>query len=480
MTGAMPPPGPRTPPAEDLIVVGGGPAGLARAFWERRANPAIRLRVLEAEGHAGGWMQTEECEGFLLERGPQTVRGTPETDAIVEALDLVDDLRLASPEAKIRWLARKNRLRKLPSGPVGLLFGSFLPTAARLRMLCEPLISAPRSAPESESVATFVTRRLGRGAVPLVQAIVSGIYAGDVDRLEVAAALPLFAELERDHGGLLRGMLARGRKRRRGELPATRHRGIIGFERGLQELTDALVRHIGADRIETGDTVTSLQEHEEGWLICTAEGAHYTARRIVLAVPAVEAAKLLRPLAAEVAEQLAQQRRASLVTVWFGYPLDDPSGAPARHNPRMSGFGFLQHGEEPGPLLGCLYTSRLFPTHAPPGQGLLRAMLGGSRFGDELIRQSDDEIRTIADSRLRALIHYEGPWSFSAVRRAVDAVPQFDLGHRARLQRIRAQLAERFSDRPLELIGNSYDSVALPAQLARRDVGALASGATTP
>jgi oxygen-dependent protoporphyrinogen oxidase len=456
-------------PVDDLLVVGGGPAGLARAFWERRERPDARIRVLEAAGRPGGWMQTERHEGYLLERGPQTVRGCVELDALIAALGLDDDVRIARPEAKVRWLARRDRLRKLPGGPLGLFTSSFLPLGARLRLLLEPFARAQRPAPESETVSAFVARRLGKGAVGLVQAVVSGIHAADADRLEVQAAFPALAAFEREHGSLLRGALSRGRTARRarkaGEAPPrVRHRGIVGFDGGLQRLTDALVTAIGEDRIECDEPVDQATHGADGiWTLKTRDGSTYRGRRLVLAVRARRAAEILAPLDETLAEDLAQERLASVTSVWLGFPLDAAHG-----NPRMRGFGFLQHGDEPGPVLGCLYTGRLFPDAAPPGHGLVRAMLGGSRFEPSLKGLDDEAITRLADDRLRRLLGYDGPWSMTAVRRAVEAIPQYDLGHAARVARIRARVAEHHLD--LELLGCSYEKIALPGQFGRPGV----------
>ena len=57
---------------------------------------------------------------------------------------------------------------------------------------------------EDESVASFARRRFGPAVLPLIDAVQTGIYAGDVLRYSLLAAFPRLAALELEHRSLIR------------------------------------------------------------------------------------------------------------------------------------------------------------------------------------------------------------------------------------------------------------------------------------
>jgi oxygen-dependent protoporphyrinogen oxidase len=449
----------------EVVVVGAGPAGLARAFWHRRQHPGDRVTVLEAGSTPGGWVRSERVDGYLCEHGPQAVRPSGELDALATALGAGAELVAADARARHRWLGRGGRLLAVPGSPGQLLATPLLPVLAKLRLLGERFV---RRAPmDSESVAAFARRRFGPRVVPLVQTMVGGIFAGDAERLEVGSAFPLLATAEREHGSVLRGLAAA----RRGRTPAARRASLYSFRGGMATLCARLAGALG-ERLRTRSRVNAVERDGARFAVVVDGGERLPADLLVLACPARAAAALLEGLDRELAAELAAIPFASLASVWLGGPLHWPlRSPPAAPPPTMRGFGFLLEPGEPGPALGAIYCSELFADHAPPGCALLRVMLGGVRHPGA-VDLADDALVAAAEAAVRRYAGASGPWPFRRVVRARAAIPQYELGHGARIARIEQRLAQHLG---LRLCGNSYRGVALTAQLAADGAGLPAS-----
>jgi oxygen-dependent protoporphyrinogen oxidase len=449
----------------DLVVVGAGPAGLAEAFWALRANPDQRVVVLEADSQPGGWVRTEETEGFRLELGPQALRPSDTLDALLAALGMEDEIVEASPSAKLRHVGRGGRLLPVPSGPGSFLRTALLPLSAKLRLLTEPFRRGAGGDPDpTESISSFVGRRFGRHAVPLVQAVVSGIFAGDADRLEVASAFPMLAEAERGHGSVFAGMKAKARAAReaRGGAPRPVRPALLSFRHGMRTLTDRLARVLG-DRLLLGAAATRVSCAGDAYRVEISDGRSFETSNLILACPSRISAELLEGLDPEIATDLGNIPYASLASVYLDLEA-------ARIPPSMRGFGFLLEPGEGSEVLGGLSCSDVFPDHAPAGRFLCRVMMGGRRF-PELVERSDADLVALAKSTLETYTGYAGTMRPIHVARVRAAIPQYEAGHGARLARIDGALRDRHPG--LRLRGNSYRAIALTGQLGEPTLAAV-------
>ena len=444
------------------MIIGGGPAGLAAAMWQSHCSPPPRLLVLEAGARPGGWVRSERRDGYLCEHGPQAIRSTPQFSQIVAKLGLEDELVAASPEASTRWLGRRGKLRAVPTKPLAMLGTGLLSLSGKFRLLREGRVPMQRALDGGESVAAFCERRFGRETVPLVQAMLGGIFAGDASRLEVASAMPSLTQLEAEHGSVMRGMRAkRQAKRARGESGGSQPE-IYSFEDGIEGLVNRLAEVVG-DALEVDAPVESVSQDGVGWTAHLRDGTQRRASRLVLACPARVSARLLKHAAPELAVELAAIPFASLASVYLGLPIAKP---PAK----LSGFGFLLENEPGTPVLGAIYASQLFPGHAPAGHQLIRVMMGGSLHPNVV----DCEDRDLIDTAVATLQRYVGQKispTFRHIVRCREAIPQYELGHKQRMQRITDLLS---SSPGLRLCGNSYEGIAVTAQLGR-DAGLRAA-----
>jgi len=401
---------PETLDTLDALVVGAGISGLTTAF--RLARSGWRVAVVEAAGRVGGAMETHTDGPWRFELGPNTVLENHETvGRLIRDAGLEGEKIVAAPSAKRRYLFKKGRLIPLPSGPGSFLATPLFPLGAKLRLLKEPWIGRPPEGTE-ESIAGFVRRRLGQSFLDYaVGPFVSGVYAGDPERLSVRWAVPKIWNLEQDHGSLIRGAFAR----RKGPAPGG---AMISFRDGLETLPTKLAAEIGG--VRTGVAVQRIVRVAGGYRAETSAGP-IEAKHVVLAVPADVAARLLDEATAGASRLFEQIPYAAVAILALGWRRADV-GHP------LAGFGFLSPRKEGLRTLGCLFPSELFPGRAPEGHAALAAFAGG-RTDPEIATWDEDRIARTLIHELRGPLSLRGKPAWKLVRRWQRAIPQYEVGH---------------------------------------------------
>jgi oxygen-dependent protoporphyrinogen oxidase len=429
-----------------VIVIGGGITGLSLAVTlreeARRLGERLDLVVLERDRVAGGHARTIESGGFVVEAGPNGfLNREPETLALVELLHLGPRLITANAANARRFIVRDGRLCRVPDSPWSLLRTPALSWRGKLRLLAEPWIGGPPGI--EESVYDFAARRIGNEAASvLVDTAVSGINAGDSRRLSVAAKFPVMAEMERDHGSLFRGMLAR---KRSGLGPAR----PLSFDEGMGMLPRAMLALLGGS-VVTGAAVTTIEREAAGWRIRMEDGCWLQGDHLVLATPAHAAAGLVAHANPMLAASLRETEYAGVSVVALGYRGSDV--------PRpLDGYGYLVPRAEDMATLGVVWESSLFAGRAPDGHVLVRAILGGVRR-PAVVGWPDDECVANARSELARVLGIRAEPAHVSMFRWPKAIAQYIIGHHARLARVRG-LAEALPG--LHLCGTSYDGVSV-------------------
>ncbi|MBX5482109.1 MAG: protoporphyrinogen oxidase [Myxococcaceae bacterium] len=462
-----------------VAVIGAGIAGLASAFSLKRRG--VDVEVFEAADRPGGVLGTIERDGFLLETAAVGfLLREPTMLELIDVLGLRERLRSADPTAKHRFVYTRGALHAVPSSPPALLKSDVVPLSTKLRMAAE--LFSPRGHAEDESLGSFARRHVGAHATSiLVDAVQTGIYAGDVERLSVHATFPQMVELERRHRSLLLGMMREGRSMK-AAAAARAAKGLSGvlttFDRGMQVLVDALASALGP-RLRLRTRVRRLSRTAEGWRVLVAdawgptappsgtagERANDSALRfvaddgsaratelkvdhVIVATPAPVASELLASVDPLLAQELSSIPYAPIAAVHVGFrSLPNPP----------TGFGFLVPSAEQRGILGALYVSSFFPHRAPPGATLFTVMVGGAKH-PERVALDDAALEALVLKELEAILGVRQPPDFVQAIRWHPGLPQYEVGHLARMARIDAALKQHPG---LHLAGNPYRGVSV-------------------
>ena len=435
----------------DSVIIGAGVSGLVAAHRLRKMGR--NLSLIESGDRVGGVIQSREVEGFLIERGPNSLRGSHEFLDLVEELNLTGELITADPRAPA-YIYADGQLQTAPMSPPALVKTKLISNAAKLRLLREPFVKARREGGE-ESVASFVRRRLGGEILErMVGPFLSGVYAGDPEELSVQACFPTLAEFEAEAGGILRGALRAAKQSRKGEGKSKRSLRpyrLCSFRHGLSALPGALSESLG-DRLLTRVRIIDIRSTGGFELKIEHRGVIKTINcsTLVISTPAYVAGRLLDEITPEIAQLVAEIPYVSIASVPLAYRAEQVSR-------ELDGFGFLAPRGEGLRILGSVWNSSLFAGRAPEGWVCLTNFIGGAT-DTEAIKLGDEELIRIVHNDLSKVLGVSGEPRRLPITRYERAIPQYTLGHAARVERVESRLR----DIPgLWIAGNYLRGIAL-------------------
>lgn len=431
----------------NTIIIGGGISGLSLAHRLRQSQDDVL--VLEASDHPGGHIRTEEHDGYLCDCGPNGfLDREPKMLEWVEDLGLTGDLIQANEAAAKRFLLLNDNLVELV-GPPAFLFSRMLSPMGRARLLCEPLIPAKRT-DTPESIWDFAARRIGpQAADNLVSAMVLGVYGGDAKNLSLQHCFPRMAAMERDHGGLFKAMLAK-RKEGAGTGSAMGPGGTLTtFNGGIGTLAKRAADSLG-DTLRTNAPVQSIQRDNAAYRIQLQDGSTLEAKQVILATPAFTAAEILQDLDPTLSRALASIEYAPIAVLCTGYPRAD-----IPHD--LDGFGYLVPPNQKKGVLGCIWSSSVFPASAPKGKVLLRTMIGGA-LDPTAPSENDEQLLERIRRDVHAPLGIDRDPEMLRIYRHERGIPQYGLKHGEVLREIDAAQARNPG---LFITGNAYRGISM-------------------
>ena len=432
----------------ELTVIGGGVSGLCAAGLLTKALGPDAVLLLEKGEQPGGTTGSDTIDGFTCDWGSNGfLDKEPRTLEWAETLGLTPQLVRANAAAAKRFIYRNGKLHQIKVPP-GFFFSPLLSLRGRARLCFEPLIP-PKKDTTPESIFGFASRRIGAEAAEiLVGAMVLGIYGGDVRQLSMEHCFPRMVKMERDYGGLTKALLAI-RKQKGTASPMGPSGTLTTFQGGIGALPKTAAAALG-DRIRYGASVDRVEQCEKGYVTHLTSGESYATRAVLMATPANAAAQITRELSPTLSQALADIPYAGLSVVCAGYDREQIGH-------ELNGFGFLAPRNQGVRLLGCLWTSSLFPFEAPKDKVLLRVMYGGAPDPDAT-KLSDEALLHCMKQELHPLLQIQGDPSLVRIYRHPGGIPQYTLGHETRLRTI--EEAEQALP-GMVLTGNAYRGISL-------------------
>jgi oxygen-dependent protoporphyrinogen oxidase len=421
-----------------VLIIGGGISGLSAAYYLNRAG--IRPTLIEKAPQLGGVIRTTTQQGCLLEAGPDSfLSAKPAAMELIREVGLEHQVIGSNDHLRAVYILKRGKLVPLPDGMTMMVPTKLMPLVAtpllswgtKMRMGVE-FLRRPNGSHPDRSVYDFLRDHYGEEAIDyLAEPLLAGVYGGDPKQLSANSVLPRFVEIETKYGSLTRGVVANPRPQNSGSLFKT-------LKNGLGQLVDAL--RPSADVVH--GTVESVERRAAGFRVRT-NGDWMDADQVVLAAPAVDAAGLLD--SSELAGLLRGIPYNSSVTLSLGYNTNVQ---------QIKGFGFLVPKRERNYVAACTIVGNKFNHRVPDDMVLLRCFMGG-----DALKESDEALVRIARQELRTIMGLEALPAFHSISRWPNAMAQYTVGHKQRVQRIESILK---SIPGLHLAGNAYHGIGIP------------------
>lgn len=434
----------------DICIIGAGITGLTLAYYLAKGGKKVLL--LEKSSRIGGAIQTENENGFIFEKGPNTgVVGNIEIVKLFEELKNKITVELANPTAKNRWILKGGKWRALPSGLISAVFTPLFTLKDKFRILAEPFRKKGNN--PHESVANLVRRRLGKSYLNYaVDPFISGIYSGDPEKLITQYALPKLYELEQNYGSFIRGAIKKAKKQKT-ELEQKVSREVFSIQGGLEKLTTVLGSVIGTENILLNCMDVRVEKKGSSFLTnlknLKGETIQLSSPKLISTVGGTDIESIFPFIKKENMEKISNTRYAKVVQVVACYNKWEGKS--------LKAFGGLIPSKEKRQSLGILFPSSLFHGRAPQKGAILSVFLGGIRKAS-MIEKSDTEIQQIALREIVETLQQKTPPDVLHIYRYPQAIPQYEKTTGERLRAI-GKLEKEYPG--LILAGNIRDGIGM-------------------
>ncbi len=447
---------------QKVVIIGGGITGMTTAFYlqkevEKRKLP-IEIKLIEASHRLGGKMQTVVKDGFTIERGPDSFLARKlSMSRLAKEVGMEDQLVHNSTGKS--YVLVNDVLHSMPGGSIMGIpteIGPFVKTnlfsiPGKIRAAADFIL--PRSpGGKDQSLGQFFRRRLGDEVVEsLIEPLLSGIYAGDIDELSLMSTFPQFYEVEQKHRSLIIGMKkATPSQPKSPENKGKAKGGFLTFKSGLQSFVDAIEENLDPKMIVKGHRVEKITKGSKHYELYLNNGEMIKADCIVAATPHKVTQSMFSHY--RFFDPFKSVPSTSVATVALAFPKEAVKKD-------IDGTGFVVSRRGDYSITACTWTHKKWEHSTPEGKVLLRCYVG--RSGDEtIVDLSDDRIIQIVLEDLSKTMDITMKPDFAIVSRWKDSMPQYTVGHKHRLEKINQHVASELPG--VFLAGASYGGVGLP------------------
>ncbi|WP_453990572.1 protoporphyrinogen oxidase [Bacillus nitroreducens] len=448
---------------QKVVVIGGGITGLTVAYYlqkeAREKGLDIKCTLLEASHRLGGKVQTVERDGFVIERGPDSYLARKKSASrLVNEVGLGD--KLVNNTAGKSYVLVNGKLHPMPGGSIMGIptqIGPFITTGlftpfGKLRAAMDFVL--PRTSDDGDqSLGQFFRRRLGNEVVEnLIEPLLSGIYAGDIDQLSLMSTFPQFYQVEQKYRSLIVGMkqTTPPKPKTNGATKSAPKGQFLTVTTGLQSFIDAIEAKLEPGTVFKGIKVESIEKQNNHYEVKLNSGETITADSVVLATPHHVTQSIFNQY--PFFDSFKNMPSTSVATVAMAFPEE-------AIKKDIDGTGFVVSRNNDYIITAVTWTHKKWPHTTPKGKVLLRCYVG--KAGDEaIVDQTDEEIIKVVLDDLNKTMDITDQPEFSIVTRWKDAMPQYTVGHKDRVETIKQNVAEHLPG--VFLAGSSYEGLGLP------------------
>ena len=406
----------------DTIIIGGGLSGLTTAHTLLHHSPDHRFLLLEKEGRTGGAIQSSHDRGFITEIGPHGfLDNCMESNRVLTETGLDREVLKAPLIDFVRYVYLGGKLNLIPQTPTKILMAPLIPLKAKFRILAD-LVKPPLTG--EPTVAKWINYRFGPALLPFVDAIFTGTYAGDYNKLTIDSVMPGVRSLESEYGSVIRGLLKK--KKREGKKGGNKTRfsmpAMTSFATGMHRLPEKLTEQLSPGKnLLLNAEVTVIEKEESSWQVTSSRG-HFSAANLIIALPVNPALQLLKQIEPTLPQKSVPQ--AQIATVAFAFNQGEKL---------PPGFGYLIPECENRFTLGSLFSSNMFPGRAPQNHILFETLIGGRRHPERL-DLDDATLTRKAFEDVRDILELPNDPIYTTVLRSEGSIPQLERGYPALLE----------------------------------------------
>ncbi|MBT3181594.1 MAG: protoporphyrinogen oxidase [Deltaproteobacteria bacterium] len=403
-----------------VIIIGAGVAGLSAAYYLRKRGVDVDI-IERAKGVGGNLRSALKEDRYLIEYGPHFF--SAESESLIKlSRELSIDSQMIDCKVDPRkcYIYKKGSLYRVPRGSASLIMSGLISIPGKFRLLTEPF--RKQKVFEQESFAEFAIRRLGRAALTsYIDPLVSWRSAGEPYQLEVKSSFSFLSDLERRNGKILPKVSSL--------MQRIFCRKALSFRWGMGTLTARLEEELRKD-LMPGVTVNeiSLLPPKRVSVKIDVAARNVDADAVIIATSAPEAGEILMSLSPEMLTPLMAIPYASMAVSYMAFNRSDIKR-------KMDGMGFLIPRNEGFRVLGSMFSSSLFKGRCAKDEVLITSYLGGAT-DPSCVDLSDDDIRNYTTSALEKVMGIKADPTFVHIKRWQQAMPQYNIGHRDRLEEI--------------------------------------------
>lgn len=444
-----------------FAVVGAGISGLSHAYYLRKQIPDSEVDIFEFS-HWGGVISTRRHKEVIFEAGPEAyLMRTPLLLQLTKELQLENELIRASKESATRYIVKEGRLVKLPTGPLGFLFNSvlFFPEKIKVLLAFRKKFNLWQNMSVFDAVKSMSTMT---AAEYFASAFCRGVFGSEAEDLEFAAILPELYSAIRKEDSLAKAMKKVAHEKKaywEKELGENAYhgfeKGLVSFRGGLETLTTKLKDFLKEDHLShiRQSKVSSLHKSGSKYLLHSKGQKYGSYDAVFLAIPAKQAAEILRNENKETATLLQKMQYSPITVVVCGWD---------KKNFSAKGFGFISPRKENLPILGTQFVSNIFAGRAPENQFVTKTMIAG----DNTLFSDDELAERVLSAHKRLYKISAGPLWYEVIHYK-QGLPRYFLGYTEWKQNVLEKLNQFSGRQNLFLCGWNYDGIGLPHALEK-------------